>query len=67
MFDFRSICEEFESRQFQSYFKDGIRYLKGGFDSGFNKVVDELKPTLMHIKGKKRPLVVEVSIKLLDF
>ncbi|KAI7694632.1 hypothetical protein SSS_01714 [Sarcoptes scabiei] len=50
---------EFESRQFQSYFKDGIRYLKGGFDSGFNKVVDELKPTLMHIKGKKRPLVVE--------
>lgn len=49
----------FESRRFLSYFKDGIKLLKGGFESGFNKMVDELKPTLLHIKGKKRPVVQE--------
>ncbi|KAH9420072.1 hypothetical protein DERP_001907 [Dermatophagoides pteronyssinus] len=51
--------EEFESRQFSSYFKDGIIYLKGGYESGFTKMIDELKPTLLHVKGKKRPIVYE--------
>ncbi|KAH7637899.1 actin depolymerizing venom protein gelsolin 1 isoform X1 [Dermatophagoides farinae] len=53
--------EEFESRQFSSYFKNGIIYLKGGYESGFTKMIDELKPSLLHVKGKKRPIVYECA------
>ena len=50
-----------ESKQFLAYFRSGIRLCNGGFDSGFNKVVDNLEPALFQIKGKKRPIMSELN------
>jgi gelsolin len=46
-----------------SYFKDGIKIMTGGIESGFNKVgPKEYKTKLMHIKGTKaRVQVFEVA------
>lgn len=52
--------EGFESKQFLSYFRNGIRLLNGGFESGFHKVDNELHPALYQVKGKKRPLMQEL-------
>ena len=54
--------EGVESQQFLSYFRNGIRLLKGGFESGFHHVHDEIQPALFQIKGKKRPIMLEVEI-----
>src|SRR5690606_19439640 len=40
-----------ESELFLSYFKQGVRYLKGGIESGFRHVkADEYEPRLFHLK-----------------
>jgi len=52
-----------ESELFQSYFPNGIRIMRGGIETGFNIVKPkEYKPRLLHIKGKRRPRLVEVPL-----
>ncbi|RWS24426.1 villin-1-like protein [Leptotrombidium deliense] len=46
-----------ESNRFLSYFKNGIRLLDGGVESGFNHVDDEPQPRLFHVKGKRKAVV----------
>ncbi|KAI2804260.1 hypothetical protein BLOT_003239 [Blomia tropicalis] len=53
--------EGHESKQFLSYFRNGIRLLNGGFESGFHKVDKELHPSLYQVKGKKRPVMHELN------
>jgi len=51
-----------ESELFLSYFKNQIKLLEGGVDSGFKHVEPEkYKPRLLHIKGKKKVRVTEVE------
>eukprot|EP01119_Soliformovum_irregulare_P003985 TRINITY_DN15002_c0_g1_i1.p1 TRINITY_DN15002_c0_g1~~TRINITY_DN15002_c0_g1_i1.p1 ORF type:complete len:373 (-),score=136.12 TRINITY_DN15002_c0_g1_i1:42-1160(-) len=53
----------YESALFLSYFKNQIRILEGGVDSGFNHVKpEEYKPRLLHLKGKKRVRVTQVPM-----
>uniref|UniRef100_A0A0R3RZH7 Gelsolin-like domain-containing protein n=1 Tax=Elaeophora elaphi TaxID=1147741 RepID=A0A0R3RZH7_9BILA len=55
-----------ESSLFLSYFKDGIRYLKGGVASGFTHTIDEYenwKPKLFQCKGKRNVRCKEVECK----
>uniref|UniRef100_A0A1I7VK85 Gelsolin-like protein 1 n=1 Tax=Loa loa TaxID=7209 RepID=A0A1I7VK85_LOALO len=55
-----------ESSLFLSYFKDGIRYLKGGVASGFTHVIDKYenwKPKLFQCKGKRNVRCKEVECK----
>jgi len=55
--------EGFESELFQSYFPRGIRIMKGGIETGFNKVnPKEYKPRLLQVKGRKRVRLVEVPL-----
>jgi len=52
-----------ESALFLSYFKNEIKLLEGGVDSGFRHVKpEEYKPRLMHLKGKKRVRVTQVDM-----
>jgi gelsolin len=52
----------YESDLFLSYFKNQIRILEGGIDSGFRHVEPEkYTPRLLHIKGKKKVRVMEVE------
>jgi hypothetical protein len=45
-----------ETDRFMSYFKDGLRYLEGGNESGWKKVIPTVhEPQLLHIKGKRYP------------
>ncbi|KAK7483760.1 hypothetical protein BaRGS_00024976, partial [Batillaria attramentaria] len=54
--------QDHESKQFLSYFKNGIRYLEGGVDSGFKKVErDKYETRLMQIKGKRNVRVRQVK------
>ncbi|VIO88923.1 Uncharacterized protein BM_BM4836 [Brugia malayi] len=55
-----------ESSLFLSYFKDGIRYLKGGVASGFTHVTDKYenwRPKLFQCKGKRNVRCKEVECK----
>jgi len=53
-----------ESDEFNKLFKQ-IEILKGGVDSGFNKVKpEEYKPRLFHFKGSKTVRVSEVDLKV---
>eukprot|EP01080_Neovahlkampfia_damariscottae_P009734 gene9734-2061_t len=53
----------YESDSFHQLFKDGIKILKGGIESGFNKIKpQDYKPKLLHIKGKTRIHVMEVPL-----
>ncbi|KAK6623318.1 hypothetical protein RUM43_009170 [Polyplax serrata] len=49
----------YESNRFKSYFKNGIRILKGGVASGLHHVTDTFTPRLFKIKGKRRPIMTE--------
>ncbi|EYC13992.1 hypothetical protein Y032_0042g650 [Ancylostoma ceylanicum] len=52
-----------ESSLFLSYFPGGIRYLKGGYESGYRHVEDmyeNWKPRLFHCKGKRNVRCAEV-------
>jgi len=52
-----------ESDLFLSYFKNEIKLLSGGVDSGFKKVKpEEYKPRLLHLKGKKKIRVTQVDL-----
>lgn len=52
-----------ESDAFLGLFRNGIKYLDGGIESGFNKVdPNAYKPRLLQIKGKRRVRVQEVAI-----
>jgi len=58
-----------ESALFLSYFKNEIKLLDGGVDSGFKHVEPEkYEPRLLHLKGKKKVRVtqVELSFKSLN-
>ncbi|VDK77680.1 unnamed protein product [Litomosoides sigmodontis] len=58
--------QEHESSLFLSYFRDGIRYLKGGVQSGFTHVTDKYenwKPKLFQCKGKRNVRCQEVECK----
>ncbi|KAJ8375007.1 hypothetical protein SKAU_G00055870 [Synaphobranchus kaupii] len=54
----------FESSKFQSYFKNGIVYKKGGVASGFHHVETNVYNILrlLHIKGRKRVRATEVPV-----
>jgi len=52
-----------ESDLFLSYFKNEIKLLEGGVDSGFKHVEPEkYRPRLLHVKGKKKVRVTEVEL-----
>jgi len=52
-----------ESDLFLSYFKNQIKLLSGGVDSGFKHVKpEEYKPRLLHLKGKKKIRVTQVDL-----
>jgi len=52
-----------ESDLFLSYFKNEIKILEGGVDSGFKHVEPEkYKARLLHLKGKKKVRVTEVDL-----
>jgi len=52
-----------ESDLFLSYFKNQIKILKGGVDSGFKHVKpEEYKPRLLHLKGKRKVRVTQVEL-----
>lgn len=52
-----------ESDLFLSYFKNEIKLLDGGVESGFKHVEPEkYRPRLLHLKGKKKVRVTEVEL-----
>jgi len=52
-----------ESELFMSYFKNEIKILEGGVDSGFKHVEPEkYNPRLLHLKGKKKVRVTQVDM-----
>jgi len=52
-----------ESELFLSYFKNEIKLLSGGVETGFKHVKpEEYKPRLLHIKGKKKVRVTQVDL-----
>jgi len=52
-----------ESDLFLSYFKNEIKLLSGGMESGFKHVKpEEYKPRLLHLKGKKKVRVTQVDL-----
>lgn len=56
--------QDHESPLFLSYFKNGVRYLPGGVESGFNEVTtnDAGEKRLFHVKGKKNVRVKQVKL-----
>ncbi|KAK6760100.1 hypothetical protein RB195_021566 [Necator americanus] len=55
-----------ESALFLSYFPNGIRYIMGGYDSGYHHVEDmfkDFKPRLYHCKGKRNVRCTQVEFK----
>ncbi|XP_031553548.1 gelsolin, cytoplasmic-like [Actinia tenebrosa] len=55
--------QEHESRKFLAHFKDGIRYLEGGIESGFRKVQRGVyEKRLFHVKGKRNVRVCQVEL-----
>ena len=55
----------YESSQFESYFKNGVKYLPGGVNSGFNKVEDEeVIKRLFIVKGQRQIKVEEVELAM---
>ncbi|KAL3075197.1 hypothetical protein niasHS_013420 [Heterodera schachtii] len=56
--------QDHESSLFLSYFKDGIKYLEGGAESGFRHVVPPYQnwaPKLFHCKGKRNVRCTQVK------
>ncbi|CAG0917901.1 unnamed protein product [Notodromas monacha] len=50
-----------ESKRFLAYFKDGLRLLSGGCASGFSHVTPDQSPKLFCVKGKRLPIVQQMS------
>ncbi|XP_075997623.1 scinderin like a [Genypterus blacodes] len=61
--------QNYESLDFQGYFKSGIRYKKGGVSSGFTHVVtnDTNEPRLLHVKGRRHIRANEVDMTWQSF
>ncbi|RDD41012.1 Advillin [Trichoplax sp. H2] len=56
--------QEHETKRFLSYFKKGVRYLKGGVASGFKHVdKDKAEKRLLQIKGRRHIRVMQVELK----
>uniref|UniRef100_A0A914VTA8 Gelsolin-like domain-containing protein n=1 Tax=Plectus sambesii TaxID=2011161 RepID=A0A914VTA8_9BILA len=58
--------QDHESALFLSYFKNGIKYLQGGYETGFAHVEDyyaNWKPRLFHCKGKRNVRCSQVNCK----
>uniref|UniRef100_A0A1I7X355 Aldo_ket_red domain-containing protein n=1 Tax=Heterorhabditis bacteriophora TaxID=37862 RepID=A0A1I7X355_HETBA len=58
--------QDHESSLFLSYFPDGIRYINGGYDTGYKHVEDifkDWKPKLFHCKGKRNIRCTQVDCK----
>ncbi|VDM58451.1 unnamed protein product [Angiostrongylus costaricensis] len=56
-----------ESSLFLSYFPNGIRYLKGGYESGYRHVEDmykNWKPKLFHCKGKRNVRCIQIDLNV---
>jgi len=52
-----------ESDMFLKYFKNEIKLLSGGVETGFKHVKpEEYKPRLLHLKGKKKVRITEVPL-----
>lgn len=52
-----------ESKAFLALFKNGIKYLEGGIESGFKHVDrDAYEPKLLHLKGKRNVRVMQVEL-----
>lgn len=52
-----------ESNLFLSYFKNGIKYLKGGVDGAFKKGEKEkLEPKLFQLKGRSKVVLSQVDL-----
>ena len=59
-----------ESSLFLSYFPDGIRYMEGGYESGYRHVEDMFvnwKPQLFHCKGKRNIRCFQVGMLLFHY
>lgn len=58
--------QDHESSLFLSYFKNGIRYLPGGIESGFKEVEvnNGGEKRLFHVKGKKNVRVKQVKLHI---
>lgn len=60
--------QEHESQKFLSYFKKGIKYLKGGIASGFKHVErNKAEKRLFKVKGKRNIRVLQVDFKWESF
>ncbi|CAI5452905.1 unnamed protein product [Caenorhabditis angaria] len=56
--------QDHESPLFLSYFSEGVRYVSGGYESGYNHVTEDFKnfkPRLFHCKGKRNVRCTEVQ------
>ncbi|TKR73025.1 hypothetical protein L596_020392 [Steinernema carpocapsae] len=57
----------YESPLFLSYFKEGVKYVTGGYESGFHHISEEdfknWKPRLFHCKGKRNVRCIQVDCK----
>lgn len=53
-----------ETGLFLSYFKKGIRYLKGGVKSGFHHVEDEIVKRLLRVKGRRNVRLHEMPMEV---
>ncbi|KAL1124642.1 hypothetical protein AAG570_001266, partial [Ranatra chinensis] len=49
-----------ESLRFRSYFKQGMRILRGGVSSGLHAVNNNFEPRLMRVKGRRRPVITQM-------
>ncbi|XP_071822473.1 advillin-like isoform X2 [Apostichopus japonicus] len=60
--------QEHESKKFLSYFKKGIKYLKGGVASGFKHVErNKAEKRLFKVKGRRNIRVLQVDFKWESF
>lgn len=57
--------QEYESQQFLSYFKSGVRYMPGGVLSGFQHIdPDDVQKRLFKVKGKRNVRVIQVDVDI---
>ncbi|XP_055933755.1 gelsolin, cytoplasmic-like isoform X1 [Argiope bruennichi] len=56
--------QNFESALFLSYFKKGIRYLKGGIKSGFHHVENVPVKRFLRVKGRRNVRLNEMPIEV---
>ncbi|XP_017769751.1 PREDICTED: villin-1 isoform X2 [Nicrophorus vespilloides] len=50
-----------ESPRFKSYFKNGIRILKGGTNTPLREIINNNHPKLYKIKGRRTPILTQLN------